>query len=208
MGLRQYPLIAPEGWPFIAAAGLACVLGLRMDSLLMFGASATLALLLLLLFRDPARKLPSISDAVLSPVDGRIVAVDPTDRACIEGEAMRIRIRINHFGAYTARVPAAGQVLNLHDNLAAGSRLTGQSGLWVRTSYDDDVIFLMGAPRYFGRPKAFVRYGERVGQGQRCAYVRLASHAEVYVPLKSRVRVKRGDYVNAGTDILATLVHK
>jgi phosphatidylserine decarboxylase len=208
MGLRQYPLIAPEGWPFIAAAGLACVLGLRMDSLLMFGASATLALLLLLLFRDPARKLPSIPDAVLSPVDGRIVAVDPTDRACIEGEAMRIRIRINHFGAYTARVPAAGQVLNLHDNLAAGSRLTGQSGLWVRTSYDDDVVFLMGGPRYFGRPKAFVRYGERVGQGQRCAYVRLASHAEVYVPLKSRVRVKRGDYVNAGTDILATLVHK
>jgi phosphatidylserine decarboxylase len=208
MGLRQYPLIAPEGWPFIAAAGLGCVLGLRMNSLLMFSASATLALLLLLLFRDPARKLPSIPDAVLSPVDGRIVAVDPTDRACIEGEAMRIRIRINHFGAYTARVPAAGQVLNLHDNLAAGSRLTGQSGLWVRTPSDDDVVFLMEGPRYFGRPKAFVRYGERVGQGQRCAYVRLASHAEVYVPLRSRVRVKRGDYVNAGTDILATLVHK
>ena len=83
MGLRQYPLIAPEGWPFIAAAGLGCVLGLRMDSLLMFGASAALALLLLLLFRDPPRKLPSIPDAVLSPVDGRIVAVEPTDRACI-----------------------------------------------------------------------------------------------------------------------------
>jgi len=61
MGLRQYPLIAPEGWPFIAAAGLGCVLGLRMNSLLMVGASATLALLLLLLFRDPPRKLPSIS---------------------------------------------------------------------------------------------------------------------------------------------------
>jgi phosphatidylserine decarboxylase len=66
----------------------------------------------------------------------------------------------------------------------------------------------MEGPRYFGRPKAFVRYGERVGQGQRCAYVRLASHAVVYVPLKSRVRVRRGNYVNAGTDILATLVHK
>jgi phosphatidylserine decarboxylase len=208
MGLRQYPLIAPEGWPFIAAAGLGCVLGLRMDSPLMIGASAALVLLLLLLFRDPPRKLPSIPDAVLSPVDGRIVAVEPTDRACIEGEAIRIRIRINHFGAYTARSPAAGQVLNLRDNLAAGSRLTGHSGLWVRTHSADDVVLLISGPRYFGRAVAFVRYGERVGQGQRCAYVRLASHAEVYVPLKSRLRVKRGDYVNAGTDILATLVHK
>lgn len=208
MGLRQYPLIAPEGWPFIAAAGLGCVLGLRMGSPLMFGASATLALVLLLLFRDPPRKLPSLPDAVVSPVDGRVVAVEPTDRACIEGEAMRIRIRINHFGAYTARSPAAGQVLNLRDNMAAGSRLTGQSGLWVRTDSDDDVVLLMDGPRYIGGAVAFVRYGERLGQGQRCAYIRLASHAEVYVPLKSRVRVKRGDYVSAGTDILATLVHK
>ena len=179
-----------------------------MGSPLMFGASATLALVLLLLFRDPPRKIPSQPDAVLSPVDGRIVAVEPTDRACIEGEVIRIRIRINHFGAYTARSPAAGHVLNLRDNMAAGSRLTGQSGLWVRTDSDDDVVLLMDGPRYFGRAVAFVRYGERLGQGQRCAYIRLASHAEVYVPLKSRVRVKRGDYVSAGTDILATLVHK
>jgi phosphatidylserine decarboxylase len=205
---RQYPLIAPEGWPFIAVAALGCVLGLRMDSVLMVGASATLAALLLLLFRDPPRKIPSLPGAVLSPVDGRVVTVEPTDRACIEGEAIRLRIRINHFGAYTARSPAAGQVLNLRDNMSAGSRLTGQSGLWVRTDAEDDVVLLMKSPRYFGRAVAFVRYGQRVGQGQRCAYIRLASHAEVYVPLKSRVRVKRGDYVMAGSDILATLVHK
>jgi phosphatidylserine decarboxylase len=179
-----------------------------MGSPLMFGASATLVGVLLLLFRDPPRKLPSAPDAVLSPVDGRIVAVEPTDRACISGEVIRIRIRVNHFGAYTARSPAGGHVLNLRDNLAAGSRLTGQSGLWVRTAAGDDVVLLMDGPRFLFRPVAFVRYGERLGQGQRCAYIRLASHAEVYVPLKSRVRVKRGDYVNAGTDILATLVHK
>jgi phosphatidylserine decarboxylase len=174
----------------------------------MVSASASLALVLLLLFRDPPRKIPSIPEAILSPVDGRVVAVEPTDRACIEGEAVRIRIRINHFGAYTARSPVAGQVLNLRDNMAAGSRLTGQSGLWVRSDSEDDVVFLLQGPHYFGRPVSFVRYGERLGQGQRCAYVRLASHAEVYVPLKSRMRVKGGDYVQAGTDILATLVRK
>ena len=42
-----------------------------------------------------------------------------------------------------------------------------------------------GGTRGFA-PKAFVRYGERVGQGQRFAYLRLAPRAEVYLPATAR----------------------
>ncbi|HEX9851867.1 MAG TPA: phosphatidylserine decarboxylase, partial [Woeseiaceae bacterium] len=56
-------------------------------------------------------------------------------------------------------------------------------------------------------PRAFSRYGERVGQGQRCAYLRLTRFAEVHLPVNSRIQVTAGQRVSAGTDILGTLPH-
>jgi phosphatidylserine decarboxylase len=57
-------------------------------------------------------------------------------------------------------------------------------------------------------PKAFVRYGERVGQGQRFAYLRLAPRAAVFLPESANLRVGVGDRVLAGSDILAELPKK
>ena len=51
-----------------------------------------------------------------------------------------------------------------------------------------------------------VRYGERVGQGQRFAYLRLAPKAEVYLPVTATIKVGAGDRVRAGCGILAELV--
>ncbi len=170
--------------------------------------SLVLLVLLVLLFRDPTRKPPSRPDGIVSAVDGEVESVRPTDRGVIDREAVRIRVRVNPLGAYTARSPAAGKVLDLRENVRKGSRLRGVGGLWVRTDTDDDVVLLMHGPRFIGKPGAFVGYGERVGQGQRCAYLRLARYAEVYVPLNSRVLVKEGDYVHAGFDTLAQLVSK
>jgi len=77
--------------------------------------------------------------------------------------------------------------------------------MWLRSEEAHDVV-LMFPRRYrlFG-PKAFVRYGERVGQGQRFAYLRLAPRAEVYLPIASSARVASGDTVRAGETILADL---
>ena len=50
-----------------------------------------------------------------------------------------------------------------------------------------------------------MRYGERIGQGQRFAYLRLAPRAEIYLPLRAAVRVAAGERVSAGESILADL---
>ena len=209
MAGHRYPLIAREGWPLIGAVALLAVTAVQvLNSIWLAMVSLALLVLLVLLFRDPTRKPPSRPDGIVSAVDGQVESVQPTDRGVIDREAVRIRIRVNPLGAYTARSPAAGQVLDLRENVRKGSRLRGVGGLWVQTDTDDDVVLLMHGPRFIGKPGAFVGYGERVGQGQRCAYLRLARHAEVYVPLNSRVLVKEGDYVRAGIDTLAKLVSK
>lgn len=204
----RYPVIAREGWPFIALNLLLVFVAYKSGIFLVLIPACLLLVFLILLFRDPARDVPSRPRAVVSPVDGLILDISPTDKGYLEGEAIRIVIKINNLGAYTARSPCEGKVLNLQDNASEGSRLLGASGLWVRTDEGDDVVLLLRGPKLIGRPAAFVRYGERIGQGQRCAYLRMAHRAEIYLPLTSRPNVKQGDKVRAGADILAMLVHK
>lgn len=207
--MRRPPahLIAREGWIFIVAALLLGIFAVRLGSVGLGVVALAALVLLMLLFRDPQRPIPSAPLAVLSPVDGTIVSIEYTDRGCLDREATCITVRIDNFGAYSARSPVEGKVLNLQDNYSAGSRLLGLSGLWVRTDEDDDVVVLMDGPRLL-RPRSFIGYGERLGQGSRFAFVRLAHTVRVFIPINSRVEVERGDYVRAGVDVLAMLVHE
>lgn len=206
--MRQFPLIAREGWPFILVVLLLLIGSFRLGGFYLVLPSMVLLLLLVLLFRDPHRDVPSKPLAVVSPVDGRILSIEPTDQGVLQRESIRIVIKVYAVGAYSARSPTEGKVLNLLDNLTEGSRLLGIGGLWVRTDERDDVVVLMKGPTGWTRPVSFVGYGERLGQGQRFAFNRLARQAEVYVPINSRLQVKTGDRVRAGSDILSMFVHK
>ena len=93
-------------------------------------------------------------------------------------------------------------------NLSSDNQISGQSrGLWVRSDEGDDVVLQFQGHRFGLAPRAFMRYGERVGQGQRCAYLRLTRFAEVQLPINSRVNVTAGQKVAAGVDLLAKLPH-
>ena len=168
---------------------------------------ALLLVYLYLIFRDPRRQVPAVPLGVVSPADGVVVDVGVTDRGVLDRESHRIVIRVNSLGTYTARCPIEGKIMDLHSELPESLVTNGSSGLWVRTDEDDDVVLQFRGHRFGLAPLAFLRYGERVGQGQRCAFLRLTRQAEVQLPIASRVLVKTGQRVKAGADVLAKLPH-
>jgi len=202
----QEPLIAREGIGFIVGALAAIIAGYHFYGAAGLAAGGALLLLTILIFRDPYREVPSVPLGVVSPVDGRVTRIEVEANGVLGTEALRITIGINNFGAYTVRSPVEGKLLSLGEHQAV--RIPAVHGLWVQTDDKDDVVLLFSGPPVVGRPAAFVGYGERVGQGQRCAFVRLARCAELYLPTASRVEVKVGDRVLSGTSLLATLIHK
>ncbi len=206
--MRSFPVVAREGWLVILVSGAASIGAARMGWEVVAVVFGVVTVVAILLFRDPPRAVPAQPLAVVAPVDGRVILIEPTDRGPLEGEALRITVRVNHAGAYSVRSPTEGKVLNLRDNVRAGSRLTGRSGLWVRTDEDDDVLLIMRGFSRLAMPATFVGFGERLGQGQRFAFIRLATHADIYVDLASRVAVKPGDHVLSGSSVLAYLVHQ
>jgi phosphatidylserine decarboxylase len=162
---------------------------------------------LFLIFRDPHRPVPAVPLGVVSPVDGVILDVSVTDKSALGGEAQTISIRVNSLGTYTARCPVEGKIMDISSNGDRDLVMFGSGGLWVQTDESDDVVLRFRGHRFGLPPKAFMRYGERVGQGQRCAFLRLTRVAEVQVPLIARVQVKAGQTVTAGSDVLARLPH-
>ena len=204
---RRFPLVASEGIPFLGAMFISTGVVINFWGLLYAVVPALLLIYFFLIFRDPNRLVPAVPLGVVSPNDGVVVDVGVTDKGVLDRECHRIVIRVNSLGTYTARCPIEGKIMDLHSVPPDRLINDGANGLWVRTDEDDDVILQFHGHRFGLAPLAFLRYGERVGQGQRCAFLRLTREAELQLPIASRVLVKAGQRVTAGADILAKLPH-
>jgi phosphatidylserine decarboxylase len=207
--------VPPESRPYIVSAALAAI-GVQYGfgwvwSLPVWAALAALVFL----FRNPRRPVPAVPLAVVSPVDGVVVAVQAAPDPYLQREAVRVRVRPGLLGVYFARSPIEGRVMQVWSVSGMngdGSEAVAASRprsivLWLRSDEGDDVTIIL-TPRRGAATRCYVQAGERLGQGQRCGYIPFALQAELMLPPNARVRVEVGDRVAAGSDILATLVHK
>lgn len=204
---RRNPFVASEGIPYMLVVAATAVAAWHYAGLLWSLPSLALFIYLYLIFRDPARAVPAVPLGVVSPVDGVVVGIGLTGNGTLGGEAQKILIRVDSLGTYTARCPIEGKIMDLGTEADKTRLLADASGLWVRTDENDDVVLKFTGHRFGLAPRAFLRFGERVGQGQRCAYLRLTRLAEVQLPLAARVQVSEGQRVSAGSDVLAKLPH-
>ena len=204
---KHNPFAAREGLPFLIASVVAIVVAYQWGDYLYVTAATIIFIYLVLVFRDPIREIPAVPLGVVSPVDGTVVGVGLTGKGALNGEAHKIIIRVDSLGTYTARCPVEGKIMDLRVELSKSVAPAGTSGLWVRTDEGDDVILQFHGHRFGLAPLAFLGCGERVGQGQRCAYLRLTRFAEVQLPINGRVLVSEGQRVSAGSDVLAKLPH-
>jgi phosphatidylserine decarboxylase len=208
MAASRYPYFSREGWPFllpvIVAGGAAWYfLGLWWTAPFWL-----LGLLILFMFRDPRREIPASPLAVVSPVDGRISAIEKLHDPYLDRQALRVQLDMFRSGVYTARSPVEGKILEPGANNQRRLPPEAPHGVWIRTDENDDLVVVMNRGPLGNPPKCDVRYGERVGQGQRCGYLHLGGRIQLYLPENARVVVNINDQVRGGEDVVAHLVHK
>lgn len=204
---RRNPFVAQEGIPFLLLNVLGCWLAWRYLDIYWFTAACVLFVWLFLIFRDPRRVIPASPLGVVSPVDGIVEKIEFLEQGTVQGRAHRLLIRIDALGTYTARSPVEGNVMDL--NSISGDKVVDYrtNALWVQTDEEDDVVLQFRGYRFGLPPASLMRYGERLGQGARCAYLRLTRFAELHLPAESRVLVEEGQRVVAGVDLVARLTH-
>ncbi len=186
------------------AATLAAVVVLHFSGLLTSLPFWALGLLILVIFRDPERDIPSQPMAVVSPADGRITAVTATRDPFLDRDCIRVTLQMSPWGVFTTRSPVEGKVLQ-PPRAPEDGRMP--HGVWLQTDEGDDVVMVMMRGRLHTAPRCYIRIGERIGQGKRCGFVHLGGQVDVYLPERSRLEVAAGDWVRSGSDVIATLLH-
>jgi phosphatidylserine decarboxylase len=212
--LYPHPLIAREGWPFIAAALLAAS---AVSWLAGWAWSAPLWLVvafMLQFFRDPAREPPAGPNLVISPADGRIVSVERAHDPYLKRDSLRLSVFMNVFDVHSNRSPVDGAVRDvwyscgafLNAALAKASERNERNALWIRTEAGVDVTCVQVAGLIARRILCYTRPGEALRRGQRFGFIRFGSRVDVYLPTSARPRARVGDKVRGGSSVLAELL--
>jgi len=207
-----HPLLAREGWPFVAA-----VLAAALLATWFFGWWSIplwlAALFIVQFFRDPPREVPDDPRAVVSPADGLVVSVGRTRDPFLDREALKVSVFMNVFNVHSNRSPVdatvgdvwyeAGTFVNAA--LDKASTANERNALRLVTPAGIDVTCVQVAGLIARRILCYVKRGDRVARGQRYGFIRFGSRVDVYLPADSIPRASVGDKVYATASILAEL---
>lgn len=206
-----HPIIAREGWPFIAGAFTAALLVQIFADWLWALPFWLIALFVLQFFRDPPRVIPDLAGAVLSPADGRIVTVEKVQDPYLTREALKVSVFMNVFNVHSNRSPVDGDIRDqwyfpgsfLNASLPKASLENERNALWIRADGGQDVTCVQIAGLIAKRIVCHVRPGEPLARGQRFGFIRFGSRVDVYLPPGTKINVSIGDKVYATRTVLA-----
>ncbi|MDR2195506.1 MAG: phosphatidylserine decarboxylase [Gallionellaceae bacterium] len=207
-----HPIIAREGWPYLTAS---VVLALVVTY---FCAAWSIpfwiiALFVLQFFRDPPRDIPQEAGAVLSPADGRIVAVESVRDDYAGRDAIKVSVFMNVFNVHSNRSPVDGVVRDVqyfpgkfvNADLDKASLENERNAVVLQTTDGQTVTSVQVAGLIARRILCYTRVGETLARGQRYGFIRFGSRVDVYLPTTATVNVSIGDKVSATTTILARI---
>ena len=208
-----HPLVAREGWPFLAGT-VAAALGTGLLAGWIWSMPFWIAgLFVLQFFRDPPREVPDDPRAVVAPADGRIVAVERARDPWLERDALKISVFMNVFNVHSNRSPVDGTVRKrwyragafVNAALDKASSANERNALWFRTRSGEDVTCVQIAGLIARRILCYVAEGAELERGQRYGFIRFGSRVDVYLPPDAEAKAALGDKVYAAESVIARL---
>lgn len=208
-----HPLLAREGWPFIALAVVAAGLVAWLAGPWWSAPLWLVAVFVVQFFRDPPRGYEAGASAVLSPADGRIVAVMRSPDPYTGREALQVSVFMNVFNVHSNRSPVDGEVTEvryfpgrfLNAAIDKASLENERNALMIRTDGGQQVTCVQIAGLIARRILCYATPGTRLQRGDRFGFIRFGSRVDLYLPPDSVPRASLGDIVQAGHTVLADL---
>jgi len=167
-----------------------------------------LAAFFLWFFRDPERPIPAEPGLIVSPADGKVTDVSPTQ---LNGKpCTRISIFLNVFDVHVNRSPIAGVIREVvyqkgsfGNAMDAVSAEANEQNIVTMEGEGLVVVFKQIAGLLARRIVFNHKPGETLRRGQRVGLIKFASRTDVIFPSPNQLSVKVGDRVKGGSSILA-----
>jgi phosphatidylserine decarboxylase len=212
MSVYKHPIIAREGWPYLLLLGIPAILVMKFFGFYISLPIWVLFVFVLQFFRDPPRLVPVAPNAVLSPADGRIVAVEKTTDVYANREALKISIFMNVFNVHSNRIAVNGRIKSIqyfpgkffNADLDKASTENERNAVIIESA-GHIVTLVQVAGLIARRILCYAHVGDFVKKGERYGFIRFGSRVDVYLPTEAEPLVSVGDKVYATTTLLAIL---
>jgi phosphatidylserine decarboxylase len=193
--LAAWALYRWSGWNGFAL--LACLAGLLIAFTVYF-------------FRNPERSIPTDPVCIVSPADGKVIAVG--ESAGVEGyggPARTVAIFLSVWDVHVNRIPVDGKVVRVEYRkgdfkrayLADASEHNEQTRILIETPRGK-VLVSQIAGILARRIVCRLKEGDIVTRGERFGMIKFGSRAELVLPPSVRLRVSVGDRVKGGETII------
>ena len=212
-GAYPHPIIAREGWPFVVAS-LAAAMVVGWFAGWWWSAPLWLAAVFIVqFFRDPARVVAGGERTVVSPADGRIVAVQSAADPYLKRPATKVSVFMNVFNVHSNRSPIDGEIKEVwysagsfvNADLDKASLENERNALWLKADAGPDVTCVQIAGLIARRILCDAAPGDRLRRGDRFGFIRFGSRVDLYLPPDARLKVDLGQKVYAASTVIAEL---
>jgi phosphatidylserine decarboxylase len=201
--------IARQGWPFILPLlGLAilCLALMPMGGWILLALTSFVAYF----FRDPERSIPADPGLLLSPADGKIVAVSPLQNDRVQPAGTLVSIFLSVFDVHINRTPITGTVVDVHYQpgsflpafRADASGLNEQNIITLQAA-GSRIVIKQIAGILARRIVCYVKTGDKLNTGQRFGLIRFGSRTDIIIPPEFAVCARIGQRVRGGESVLA-----
>jgi phosphatidylserine decarboxylase len=173
-------------------------------------------ILIVWFFRDPTRRIPEGDHLVVSPADGKVVAIDEIEHDdFINGPAIQIGIFLSIFNVHINRMPIAGRVIGLkykpgkYLNALRPESAQENEQLAIRVEGSNAPHRRMVARQITGaiarRIVCWLKPGDELASGEQFGMIKLGSRTELLIPKEEglKICVNIGDKVKAGITVFA-----
>lgn len=172
---------------------------------------AAVLIWVLAFFRDPHRAVPTNSNLLLAPADGKITDIEiVNENDFINAKTLRIGIFLSIFNAHINRVPCNVKVEKItykkgkHKNAMTpqAGRVNESNDLWLtRTdSPKERLIVRQISGAIARRIICQTKQGQKLTGGEKFGMIKFGSRTELHLPARENARclIRIGDKVKAG----------
>ena len=206
-----HPIIAREGWPFVAASLLLAIVLSIADLDFLAGLAWLAVIFIVQFFRDPARRPPLGENLITSPADGRVVMVGKALDPITGQESLKISVFMNVFNVHSNRSPIAGRVLEvkyfpgafLNASVDKASDQNERNAIVLEDASGRRLTCIQIAGLIARRILCYVKPGDTLLRGSRYGFIRFGSRVDVYLPGPAQPLVSVGDKVFAHASAIA-----
>lgn len=176
-------------------------------------AAIILLILILQFFRNPKRQT-EVNDAnIIAPVDGKVVVVEEVmENEYFKDKRIQVSIFMSPVNVHVTRYALSGIVKfsKYHPGkyLVAwhpkASEENERTTIVVENPSYGEVLYRQIAGALAKRIVNYAKVGDQVTQGEDAGFIKFGSRVDLFLPLTADVKVKVGQKVKGGIDVIAS----